>query len=35
MASTNRNATGVRRLEIVQAARDILISEGFHKQRIW
>jgi AcrR family transcriptional regulator len=31
MASTKRKATGERRLEIVQAARDILISEGFHK----
>jgi AcrR family transcriptional regulator len=31
MALTKRKATGERRLEIVQAARDILISEGFHK----
>ncbi len=31
MASTKRKATGERRLEILQAARDILISEGFHK----
>ena len=31
MASTKRKATGERRLEIVQAARDILVSEGFHK----
>ncbi len=31
MASTKRKATGERRLEIVQAARDILISEDFHK----
>jgi hypothetical protein len=27
MASTKRKTTGERRLEIVQAARDILISE--------
>ena len=31
MASTKRKATGERQLEILQAARDILISEGFHK----
>ncbi len=34
MASTKRKATGERRLEIVQAARDILIFEGFHKQTL-
>ena len=31
MASTKRKATGERKQEIAQAARDILISEGFHK----
>jgi len=31
MAVTKRKAAGGRRLEIIQAARDILISEGFHK----
>jgi AcrR family transcriptional regulator len=31
MTSTKRKATSERQLEIVQAARDILISEGFHK----
>jgi AcrR family transcriptional regulator len=31
MASTKRKATGERKQEIVQAARDILVSEGFHK----
>jgi DNA-binding transcriptional regulator YbjK len=34
MASSKRKATGERRLEIVQAARDILIYEGFHKQTL-
>jgi len=31
MASTKRKATSERQLEIVQAAREILVSEGFHK----
>jgi AcrR family transcriptional regulator len=31
MTSTKRKATGERQLEIIQAARDILTSEGFHK----
>jgi AcrR family transcriptional regulator len=31
MTSTKRKATGERRLEIIQVARDILTSEGFHK----
>ncbi len=31
MASTKRKATRERQLEIVQAAREILVSEGFHK----
>ena len=31
MASTKRKAASERQLEIVQAAREILVSEGFHK----
>ena len=31
MAPTKRKATSERQLEIVQAAREILVSEGFHK----
>lgn len=31
MTSTKRKATSERQLEIVQAAREILVSEGFHK----
>ena len=31
MASTKRKTTGERQLEILQTARNILISEGFHK----
>ena len=31
MASTKRKATSERQQEIVQAAREILVSEGFHK----
>ena len=31
MASTKRKATSERQLEIVQAAREILVSEGFHR----
>jgi AcrR family transcriptional regulator len=31
MASTKRKTTGERQLEILQTARDILVSEGFHK----
>lgn len=31
MASTKRKATSERQIEIVQAAREILVSEGFHK----
>ena len=31
MASTQRKKTGERQLEIIQATRDILTSEGYHK----
>ncbi len=31
MTATKRKTTGERRLEIIQVARDILTSEGFHK----
>jgi AcrR family transcriptional regulator len=31
MAATKRKKTGERQLEIIQAARDILTSEGYHK----